>query len=418
MKKLTAILIGAGARGMDTYADYALRHSDEIQFVAVAEPDKERRDKFCKLHNIAPENTFETWEEILNKPKMADIALVCTQDRMHYTPALKAMELGYDILLEKPMASDPSECVKLGEYAKKHNRVLSICYVLRYTPFFTTMKRLLDEGRIGQLVSIQHNENVGYWHMAHSFVRGNWRNSDETSPMILQKSSHDMDIMRWLADADCTRIASFGSLLHFKKENAPEGAPMRCLDGCKHHKTCPYYAPKFYLTEDIDWPTSAISNDTSYDARVKALKEGPYGRCVYHCDNNVVDHQVVNLEFANGVTAAFTMCAFTNEISRTIKLMGTKAEMRGAMEKSVIEIRDFATGNVEEIHIPDTDSNHSGGDENLMRDFIDLIRTGESDVKYSIDQAVESHVMAFAAEKARVDGQIIDIASYTNDFKK
>lgn len=417
MKKLTAILIGAGARGMDAYADYALRHHDEIKFVAVAEPDKERLEKFKKLHGIKDENCFESWEQILDKPKMADVALICTQDRMHFKPTMKAMELGYDVLLEKPMASDPSDCVKLGEYAKKNGRILSICYVLRYTPFFTEMKRLLDEGRIGKLVSIQHNENVGYWHMAHSFVRGNWRNSNETSPMILQKSSHDMDIMRWLADSDCTRISSFGNLMHFKAENAPEGAPMRCLDGCKHHDTCPYYTPKLYLTENTDWPTSAISNDHSYDARVKALEEGPYGRCVYHCDNNVVDHQVVNLEFANGVTAAFTMCAFTNEISRTIKLMGTKAEMRGAMEKNVIEIRDFATGIVDEIHIPDTDSGHSGGDDTLMRDFIELVRTGESNVKYSIPQAVESHVMAFAAEKARVEGKIIDIKDYTESFK-
>lgn len=417
MKKIKAILIGAGARGMDTYADYALRHHEEMEFIAVAEPDEERRKKFQSLHNIKEENCFESWQQLLDNKKMADVALICTQDKMHYEPTVKAMELGYDILLEKPMAADPGECIKLGKLAKKKNRILTICYVLRYTPFFSTMKQLLDEGKIGDLISIQHNENVGYWHMAHSFVRGNWRNSEEASPMILQKSSHDMDIMRWIADSNCKRISSFGSLTHFTKENAPEGAPMRCLDGCKHRDTCAYYAPKFYLTEDTDWPTSVISNDHSYDARLKALKEGPYGRCVYHCDNNVVDHQVVNIEFENGVTAAFTMCAFTNEISRTIKLMGTKAELRGAMEKNIIEIKNFATGTVEEIHIPETDSGHSGGDDNLMRDFLSLVRSGKSTVKYSIDQAVESHIMAFAAEKARVEGTVIDLAEYTDSFK-
>ena len=417
MKTVTAILIGAGLRGMDTYADYALRHGDELKFVAVAEPDRERRDRFQSLHHIADENCFKSWEQLLGRPKLADAALVCTQDRMHFQPAMQAMEKGYNILLEKPMSTSPEECVKLGQYAKEHGCVLSICYVLRYTPFFSAIKKLLDEGKIGRLVSIQHNENVGYWHMAHSFVRGNWRNSDESSPMILQKSSHDMDIMLWLAGADCTQISSFGSLTLFKEENAPEGAPLRCLDGCKYRDRCAYYAPRLYLTENTDWPASAISNDHTYEARVKALKEGPYGRCVYHCDNNVVDHQVVSLEFANGVTAAFTMCAFTNEISRTIKLMGTEGELRGAMEKNIIEIRNFATGTVEEIHIPEAQSGHSGGDDGLMSDFVNLLRTGRAGVKYAVGDSVESHIMAFAAERSRVEKRTVDLGDYIDSLK-
>lgn len=407
MKTLTAILLGAGLRGMDTYADYALRNPSDIRFVAVAEPDRERLEKFRALHHIAEENCFTGWEELLNRPKFADVALVCTQDRMHFDPTMKAMEAGYDVLLEKPMAVTPEECAELGTYARRQNRILVLCYVLRYTAFFSTIKKLLDEGRIGRLISIAHNENVGYWHMAHSFVRGNWRNSEQSSPMLLQKSSHDMDILLWLAGARCVRISSFGRLSYFTAANAPAGAPERCLDGCPHRRECAYYAPKWYLTENTGWPTSAVSTDRSFEARLKALREGPYGRCVFHCDNNVVDHQVVDMEFENGVTAAFTMCAFTPEISRTIKLMGTEGEIRGAMEKGEIEIRNFAAGTTETIRIPEEGSGHSGGDDGLMSDFIRLVRDGETNVKYSIEDSVQSHMMAFAAEESRTEHQTV-----------
>ncbi len=413
MKQITAILIGAGLRGMDAYADYALRNESELRFLAVAEPDPERRERFRTLHHIPENLCFESWEQILDRPKFADAALICTQDRMHFEPAMKAMRLGYDLLLEKPMAADPHECVQLGKYAEENHRILRICYVLRYTPFFTTIKRLLDSGAIGRLMSIQHNENVGYWHMAHSFVRGNWRNSDESSPMILQKSCHDMDILRWLAGADCVNLSSFGELSWFKKENAPAGAPLRCLDGCPHKDECPFYAPKFYLTENTDWPTSAISNDHSYEARVRALKEGPYGRCVYHCDNNVVDHQVVGMEFANGVTAVFTMCAFTNEISRTIKLMGTKGEIRGAMEKNEILVKTFGTNTEGLIRLSESGSGHSGGDDGVMSSFVKLLQPGSAGQSRSdIADSVHSHLMAFAAERSRLEKKAVNLSHY------
>jgi predicted dehydrogenase len=417
MSEITAILIGAGLRGI-TYAGYALSNPTEFKIIAVAEPDRERREQFKALHQIRDENCFDSWEKLLSRPKMADAALICTQDRMHFEPTMKAIELGYDILLEKPMSVSPEECIRLGSYANEHKRILDICYVLRYTPFFMALKKLLKSGRIGRLISVQHNENVGYWHMAHSFVRGNWRNSDESSPMILQKSCHDMDILRWLIGADCTNISSFGELTHFKAENAPIGAPLRCLDGCRHKYECAYYAPKIYLTEYTDWPVSAISNDSSYEARYKALKEGPYGRCVYHCDNNVVDHQVVSMEFANGVTAAFTMCAFTNEISRTIKLMGTEGEIRGVMEKNEIEVKNFSTGTIEVIHLQEGIAGHGGGDDGIMRDFISLLQSEKPDVDYCIDDSVHSHLMAFAAEKSRVEKKVVNMAKYADELRQ
>ncbi len=419
MKQVTAVLVGAGQRGGHAYARYALNHPDELRFVAVAEPDDERRQIFKEQHKIADDMCFSSWEQLVNKPKLADAMLICTQDRMHFYPTINALEKGYHVLLEKPMSPDPKECITMGEYATKYDRVFTICHVLRYSPFFGTIKKLLDCERIGKLISIQHNENVGYWHQAHSFVRGSWRNSKESSPMILAKCCHDMDILLWLAGAECTYISSFGSLSHFKMENAPAGAPKRCLDGCPVAAECQYYAPRQYLGENTDWPTASISNDLSIEARTKALKEGPYGRCVYHCDNNVVDHQVVNIEFANSVTAAFTMSAFTNESDRTIKLMGTRGEIRGAMEKGEIEITDFLTGKKEIIIKEHTESSHGGGDDGIMRDFTQLVRSDNGGVGLtSADISVQSHIMAFAAEKSRIDKEVIDIKKFINELRE
>ncbi|NMA85560.1 MAG: Gfo/Idh/MocA family oxidoreductase [Epulopiscium sp.] len=413
MKKVKAILIGAGQRGTYAYAPYAQQHPEELEFVGVAEPIKERREYFRKAYDIPEQNCFEGWEEVLEQPPFADAVLICTQDRMHYEPAKKALALGYHVLLEKPMSPEPAECIELGRLSKEHERVFSICHVLRYTPFFRTLKSLLNEGKIGQLISIQHNENVGYWHQAHSFVRGNWRNSKETSPMILAKSCHDMDILLWLVGDDCVRLSSFGDLTHFKKENAPKGAPLRCTDGCPIEKDCPYSALKIYLKEDPGWLGTVISDDPSMESRRKALEEGPYGRCVYYCDNDVVDHQVVNMEFANKVTVAFTMCAFTNEVSRTMKLMGTKGEIRAVMEKNLIEVTDFSTGKIEQIIYDEAVHGHGGGDYGIMKDFVEQVRiSGKEESITSASTSVQSHLMAFAAEKSRLEGRVIDIEDF------
>ncbi|MWV42913.1 gfo/Idh/MocA family oxidoreductase [Paenibacillus sp. HJL G12] len=418
MKKIKVALIGAGLRGIN-YLEYALQHPGELEVVAVAEPVQQRRENFKARHGLADEMCFEHWDEFFAKPKLADAVLICTQDQQHFEPTMKALQAGYHVLLEKPMSPDPEECIRMGEMASKAGLVFSICHVLRYTPFFTTLKELLTKGAIGKLMAIQHNENVGYWHQAHSFVRGNWRRKDESSPMILAKSCHDLDILLWLAGSECVNVSSFGSLSHFKSSEAPEGAPLRCLDGCPVADECLYYAPDIYLTEDTNWPTSAISDDMSYDARYKALQEGPYGKCVYHCDNDVVDHQVVNLEFANDVTAAFTMSAFTRDVSRTLKLMGTTGEIRGAMEKNEIEIIHFGSGKVERISFEDMGGHvgHGGGDMRLIKDFLKLVREdGNAQGLTSADHSVQSHLMAFAAEESRTSGEIISLKEFEQRY--
>ncbi len=419
MKRISLALIGAGDRGMNSYAPYALNKPHEVEFVAVAEPDDKKREAFKKQYGISEENCFTDYKGLLDRPKLADGILICNQDRMHLEPAMLALEKGYHVMLEKPMSVDPAECIQIGDCAEKYNKILVICHVLRYTPFFSTIKELIDNGAIGKLISIQHNENVSYWHQAHSYVRGNWRKAGESSPMILAKSCHDMDIILWLAGSDCNKLSSFGGLSHFKKENAPVGAPERCLQGCPSEKECPYYAPKIYLTDKTAWPTSVISSDLSIEGRLKALQNGPYGRCVYHCDNDVVDHQVVNMEFENGVTAAFTMCAFTNEMSRTLKLMGTKSEIRAHMEKNQVEVIEFGASKkvTIDLNIGVDIHGHGGGDERLLSDFISLIREDNKNGLTSAKNSVQSHLMAFAAEKSRVEGTVINMQEYMQQLK-
>lgn len=418
MQPITVLLLGAGQRG-EIYTDFALNHPMEMKLAGVADPNEERRNKLRMKHGLAEEACFSRWQDALDGPIMADAVIICTQDTMHYEPAMKALERGYHVLLEKPMSTTPEQCVRLAAMAERSGKVLSICHVLRYAPFFTELKKLVTEGRIGELVSIQHNENVGYWHYAHSYVRGNWNNSHKGSPMILAKSSHDVDIIKWLADAECTRVSSFGSLTYFKPEHAPEGAPNRCLDGCPAAGSCEYYAPDWYLPREDHWTTSAITDDRSREGIYHALQHGPYGRCVYRSDNNVVDHQVVNMEYSNGITVAFTMCAFTKEPSRTLKLMGTKGEIRAAMEKNEIEVIPFGTSKKEVITFDDAELliGHGGGDMIMVRDFIRLVRAGGG-VKGRTDaqQSLDSHLICFAAEQARVTGSVIDMKEYAASF--
>lgn len=409
--KVKAILIGAGQRGAQVYGAFARRNPNDIVFVAVAEPDEARRKEFCRDHGICPDNAVEDWHELLARPKMADCAFVCTQDNQHIAPAMAALQAGYHVVMEKPMSRNADELRELKALAEEKGKLVTVCHVLRYTPFFSKVKELLDAGKIGQLQSVQQIENVAYWHQAHSFVRGNWRREDETSPMILAKSCHDMDIILWMVGSHCTKVSSFGSLGHFKAENAPEGAPEYCLDGCPVSDTCPYNAERIYLqSKGVHVPVirKVVSLENTDESVREALRRGPYGRCVYHCDNDVVDHQVVNLEFENGVTASFTMCAFTWDGGRTIKLMGTHGQIVGDVEKDEIELTCFATGTTTTIRLNADPEGHSGGDKGFMRDVVRQMKTdGAYTGRTQVASSVESHLIALAAEDSRVNGHTV-----------
>lgn len=350
----TAILIGAGGRGI-TYTDFALTNKDKYKIVAVAEPVKDRRNYIKNMHNIPDEMCFESWESVLDMPKFADLVIICTMDNDHYGPCMKAIEQKYDILLEKPMSPDPKECIEMTNAAEEIGVKILVCHVLRFGLFFKTLKGLILDGKVGNVINIQHSEDVGNIHQSHSFVRGNWGNLKESSSMILQKCCHDMDIIQWLVGKKCKKIQSFGSLSHFNRANKPEGSPERCIEGCPYGETCYYNSVKLYLEDESnDWFRDSATKKVkpSYEEVEKALWETQYGKCVYSCNNDVVDHQIVNLEFEDGVVASLTMSAF-NKGGRQIRIMGTKGMLTGNAKDTFVSLYDFATGKTEEIHYVD-----------------------------------------------------------------
>ena len=409
MKPITAVILGAGSRG-NAYAAYAKEHPEELKIVAIAEPRRDRLDILADELQVPQENRFAGWKELLAQPKMADCAFVCTMDDDHTAPAVRAMELGYHLLLEKPMSNTEAECRLIADTAQRTGRTLAVCHVLRYTPFYMTLKKLIDDGKIGEVTTVNQVENVGYWHQAHSFVRGNWRTVRETSPMILQKSCHDMDIILWLMGKNCLRVQSFGSLRHFTAENAPAGAPERCLDGCPHAESCPYYAPKLYMDMNrTGWPIDVITTDMSEAGRRKALEEGPYGRCVYRCDNDVVDRQVVNLEFEGGAVATFTMTGLSADFSRQMKIFGTQGQIQADMGTREIVLHRFGEAKqTVPLDMGTEASGHGGGDFGILRDFLSILRNG-GESRTSAAVSLQSHLICFAAERSRKENIVVSL---------
>lgn len=414
-------LIGAGQRGT-IYAAYAYEEKN-IEIAAVVEPDLERRNIAKKRFQIPEERCFENTKDFFAEGKLADAVILASMDRDHYAQAMAALEAGYDILLEKPISPNPRECLEIQDRAEKMGRTVVVCHVLRYTNFFSTIKEIVDSGRLGKIVTIQHAENIGNFHMAHSFVRGNWRNSDLSSPIIMQKSCHDMDILVWLTGAKAKKISSFGNLHYFKRENAPESSTDNCLS-CPAAPNCRYDVRKTYLPIAGEWPATAVSSDQSREGLLKALWTSPYGRCVYRCDNNVCDNQVTSIEFDNGVTATFHLSAFTNRIHRTIKVMCEQGNIYGDDGTNTLIVTRYAPNQeenyaAETIHLGNRAGGHGGGDTGLMEDFLELSAKGESgESRSSIKRSVESHLMAYAAEKSRVTGKVVDMDELRKELIK
>ena len=420
-KKLRAIMIGTGNRGTN-YATTAKEECPEFEMVAIADPNPTRRDYVQKLFELSDEACYDDYREILSREKMADVAIIATQDKMHFEPAMMAIEKGYHLLLEKPVAPTPWECVQLAEAANKKGVFVCVCHVLRFTPFFMLIKRLIDSGRIGDVVNVIHTERVGNAHMSHSYVRGNWRNSKESSPMILAKSCHDMDILLWLIGKHCTRVQSFGSLTYFRRENMPEGAPEYCVQGCPAADTCPYDARRIYLRDRMFIEHATNKKNPTDEDILRAITTTNYGRCVFQSDNDVVDHQVVNLEYEGGATVSFNMCGF-NTGGRSLRIMGTKGEIIGNMSDDHVRLFDFDSRESKRIMISDAvtdetiNGGHGGGDRGIVHAFCNYI-LGEykGNSITDIDTSIESHLIAFAAEESRLNGTVIDVQEYKKRF--
>jgi len=417
MEPVSIVVIGAGQRGVG-YARWARRHPDRASVVAVAEPSLARRARLAAEHGIPAGNVAADWRELAGRGRLADAVLICTQDRMHAEPAEAFAALGYHILLEKPMAPDEAGCRRIVAAVEKAGVMLAVGHVLRYTPYTRAVKEMVVSGQLGDIMSVQHLEPVGFWHQAHSYVRGNWRRSDLATSMLMAKSCHDLDWLQYILGRAPLRVSSFGSLTHFTAANRPAGAADRCV-ACSVEASCPYSAPRLYrgLLEAgaRGWPLSVVVDDFSPRALDEALASGPYGRCVYACDNDAVDHQVVALEFPGATTATFTMTAFTEAGHRRTRLFGTRAELTGDGE--TIRVYDFLT-QAERTVTPaaaggmNTEEGHAGGDAGLMDAFTRAVATGNRELIASGPrESLASHLAVLAAERARLNGTVENIDS-------
>jgi len=423
MKPLSAIIIGAGDRGT-IYAQIMSQKPDKYKVVGVADPQKARRDKIQDLWNLPDEACYTSWEEILQQPRLADIAVIATMDQEHYAPAMKAISLGYHLLLEKPAAPTVQECADIVHAAQDNGVNVLVCHVLRYTPFYNRVKQLLMSDAIGKIISIVAVEAVGNVHQSHSFVRGNWHCEKGSTPMLLQKSCHDMDILQWLIGKPCKKIQSFGSLTYFCEENAPEGAPKRCADGtCPIMDTCPYNCIKLYYDDkENHWLRCAATNGIAAtpiptdEEVMHALNTTDYGLCVFHANNDVVDHQVVNMEFAGGVTASFSMNAF-NEGGRYIRIFGTKGELYANMSDSEITLYTFANRQRHSVSVNDgkeiESTGHYGGDRGIISELYDYMNGCYTGYQAAdISTSVKNHLLCFAAERSRHENAVVDLDDY------
>ena len=411
-KFFTVAIIGVGARGANAYGWQFNEATDRFNIVALCDPRPARLEIFGEKFNVEKENCFTDENEFF-KEKRADLILIATPDNDHVRHCLKALELGYDIMVEKPLSEHKEECEALLAAQKKYGGKVLVCHVLRYAPLFLKAEELLRSGKIGKLIAINALERVQFAHQSHSYVRGNWRNREVAAPMILAKCCHDLDLLQWYAQSKCTSISSIGDLAYFTPDNAPEGAAERCLD-CKHADSCPYSAKIHYLThwkkigQPVNtWPWNVVVNEPVTEEKLsKALEEGPYGRCVYHCDNDVVDHQITNMTFANGVKATLMMTAFTKAGGRRIHFHGTLGEIILEEQTDSVTVHMYASDEPE-VHstasLEEGGYGHGGGDLFIVRKLYEML-TGSADAATTLEASVESHLMGICAEESRLKG--------------
>jgi len=418
-KVVTIIIVGAGQRG-NAYSSYSLDFPEKLKVIGVAEPRKHYRESLKQQYSIPNENVFSSWEELAEqKRKIADAVVISTPDKIHKDPAIAFANLKYHILLEKPMATTREDCEAITFSCKQNNVILAVGHVLRYTPTNKKIKELIQTGIIGDLVNIQHLEPIGFFHFAHSYVRGNWRRQNESTFSLMAKCCHDVDLIRYWMGCKCLQISSFGSLNHFKSDKKPNGASSKCID-CSVESTCAYSAKKIYLEPLIkyghkSWPVSVITEVPDIESVTHALTTGPYGRCVYECDNDVVDNQVVNMNFEGGKTATLSMVAFTELIcERQTRIFGTLGEIN-CSDSIHVSHYDFLTRQrkVYDCHNPNIKSRligHGGADFYLMDAFVNAVQQNNQNlVLTGPDDALNSHLLVFAAEESRVKQKIISL---------
>lgn len=420
--QITVSIIGVGNRGGEAYGRYMNRLTNRYKITNLCEPNTERLNKYGETFGVLEENRFNDSVEFFKK-KRSNLLVIATPDKLHFEYAKKAIELGYNVLLEKPISDNKKELLTLVKEAENSGKIIMVCHVLRYTAMVKKLKEVLDSGAIGKLISIDHTENVAFWHQAHSYVRGNWRKREDCAPMIMTKCCHDLDLIQYFAGSKCYSISSMGDLKFFKKENKPKDTGIRCND-CSIKNTCKYSAHKIYIDKwkmagqkENSFPQNVLTDvfPITEKSLVKAIDDGDYGKCVFECDNNVVDNQISIMQFENGVTATLKMMAFTKYGGRRIRFFGTEGELELIEENGVITLKPYF-GEDQIWKIADLTNNlelHGGGDHRMVDELYKVL-TGETQfIDTSLTNSVESHIMAIGAEESRLNGgQLVKLEKY------
>ncbi len=422
--KFTVAIIGCGSRGVYAYGNEMIKMPDKWDIVALCDCNKNKLTLARERFSVQDENCFLN-EEVFFEKRRADVLVIATQDKDHVRMGIRALELGYSVLLEKPISPLKEELKKLLEAKHKYGGTVMVCHVLRYAPAFVRCKKILDSGELGRLIRIETIEQVAYWHQAHSYVRGNWRKEEETSPMIMAKCCHDLDLLQYYAGARGKRVYSTGNLSFFDAENKPDGAADRCAE-CKYISDCPYSAEHCYVERWKNagcpkdrWPYNVVQPNVPHTEEKlrRAYQSGPYGRCVFACDNDVVDNQSVSIVFENGVCADLTMTAFTSEAGRRTTFHCTHGELRLVEDEDVLEIMPFGKEKrvlkmADIVAESMNDSfGHGGGDYGIVQGLYQVLTAGE-EADTSLEKSVESHLLALAAEESRKTGKTVTLHQY------
>ncbi len=409
----TISVIGLGNRGTEYMGFIKAFHFKKAKIVALCDCRQQALDDIAPSYNVPKEKQYISTKDFFSDGVISDALIITTQDASHYEITRDALETGYKhILLEKPVSGNENEYKELRDKAEEKGALLIICHVLRYSNYYSKIKEIISSGQIGDIVSINHTENVGYFHFAHSYVRGNWHDEFASTPSLLAKCCHDIDLIAWFVDSPCTKVSSVGSLRYFRKENAPEGATEYCMGGCKVKKNCPYDAEALYITDPfykakfIKHMKRTLTGKTqnSKEDVVNAIKHGDYGRCVFLNDNNVCDNQMVTMEFENGAVAVLSMNGFSDKMFRECHIVGTMGELIGYGTKLRMNI--FGGKSCRVYTGSPAVSGHVEGDIRLVDGFVKLINGELTDLTdiTTIDATVISHDIALAAEKSRKNG--------------
>ena len=413
-KPITAVILGAGHRSL-IYGDVSLSHPDILKIVGVVDINPQKADFAAKRYGVDPSRVFYSVDELVKCGKIADIVINGTMDAQHVPTSLPLLSLGYDMLLEKPFATGAKELAELYATAKENKNAIFVCHVLRYASFYLGIRRILEEGVLGKIVSINMAEDISMHHTVISYVRGQWNNENTGTPLLLAKSCHDIDLMMWMMGNDTpTTVYSVGGDYSFSPDKAPIGSGTRCLLDCPLEEGCPFSAGKHYLPDDIAHAFYVWGNEklTQEEKREALKRDNPYGRCIFRCGHEGVDHQSVTITFDSGAVGIFTLTGGAPKDERRIQIVGTKGSLSGTFEENAFTVRltkpDGSYTETVYDALKDSKEFHGGGDEALVLDFCEYLKTGKPSLSFSeLSDSLTSHLVIFAAEKSRKSGQVV-----------